>query len=112
MASGTGDGPPAVVAGTVCVAPNVRAISSGAGRTSTAITISAAAIAAPCTTFSPTPPAPITATVDPGVTCAAFITAPMPVTTAQPTVASASKGTSRGTGTAPSAGTTTKSEKH
>ena len=42
------------------------------------------AIAAPCTTFRPTPPAPITATRAPRGTCPALITAPTPVTTAQP----------------------------
>ena len=69
------------------------------------------AIAAPCTTLRPTPPAPITATREPFGTRAALVTAPTPVITAQPIVASASNGMSRATGMAPPSGTTTKSEK-
>ena len=93
------------------MAPNCRAISSGFGRTSIAMIRSQPAIAAPCTTLSPTPPAPITATFDPFGTRPALVTAPTPVITAQPIVASASNGMSRATGIAPASGTITKSEK-
>ncbi len=91
----------------VSVAPNARASASGAGRRSIATIRSHPAIAAPCTTFRPTPPVPMTTTRAPGGTRAALATAPTPVTTAQPRVASASNGTSRGTGIAPSSATTT-----
>ena len=48
-------------------------------------TISAApAIRAPWITLVPTPPAPITATEEPGFTSAVLITAPTPVVTPQP----------------------------
>src|SRR6185436_1173277 len=63
-------------------------------------------------TFNPTPPAPMTATRAPAGTWPALVTAPMPVRTAQPKVASASNGTSFGAPTTASAGTTTELEKH
>src|SRR5262249_19215300 len=69
-------------------------------------------ITAPCTTFSPTPPAPPTPTGAPAGTFPAFVPSPTPVITAQPSVASASNGSSRGTGIAPPSGTTTDVEKH
>src|SRR5438045_460542 len=62
-------------------------------------------------TLSPTPPAPSTTKCAPGGTFAAFSTAPTPVTTAQPSVASTSNGRSPGTRTAPPSATTTKSAK-
>src|SRR6187200_773342 len=62
-------------------------------------------------TFNPTPPAPMTATRAPAGTCPALVTAPTPVSTAQPSVASASKGTSFGAAITASAGTTTALEK-
>ena len=43
-------------------------------------------------TDRPTPPRPTTATVLPGRTCAVLITAPTPVTTAQPNRAAMSSG--------------------
>ena len=54
----------------------------------------APAIAAPFTADSPMPPQPITATVAPGSTFAAWNTAPTPVITPQPTSAQRSSGTS------------------
>src|SRR5256885_10098034 len=62
----------------VSVAPNVFAIASGAGRRSIAMIRALPAIAAPWTTFSPTPPAPMTATPQPAETLAALLTAPDP----------------------------------
>ena len=53
------------VASTTSVAPRALACSSFSGATSTATIRSAPASKAPCTTASPTPPQPITATVDP-----------------------------------------------
>ena len=55
---------------------------------------SAPAKAAPLTADSPTPPQPITATVEPGSTLAALNTAPTPVITPQPTSAARSSGMS------------------
>ena len=49
-------------------------------------------------TFSPTPPAPMTATVSPICTLARLNTAPAPVTTPQPIRAAAARGISAGTG--------------
>jgi hypothetical protein len=66
---------------------------------------------APCTTLSPTPPVPMTTADAPASGRAALRTAPTPVTTAHPSVASASKGTSGGTGMTPSSATTAKSAK-
>ena len=58
------------------------------------MTRSAPASAAPLTADSPTPPQPITATVEPGSTLAALNTAPTPVITPQPTSAARSSGIS------------------
>ena len=96
-------------ASTTWVAPNVRANSSFCGLTSTATIVRAPASTAPCTTFSPTPPTPNTATVLPGGTRAVFVTAPMPVSTAQPTSAALSSGASAGSFTTERAGATTSS---
>ena len=65
----------------------------------------APAISAPCMTFSPTPPAPNTATVVPGWTCAVLMAAPTPVVTPQPTSAAWPNGTSLSMGTAAISGT-------
>ena len=56
----------------------------------------APAMAAPCTTFSPTPPVPNTATLLPGRTRAALKTAPTPEMTAHPSSAARSSGRSSG----------------
>jgi hypothetical protein len=72
---------------------------------------SASASRAPCTTESPTPPQPMTATVAPAGTWAVLRTAPTPVAMAHPMRQSASSGASRRTFTAPEAGTTTRSAK-
>ena len=71
----------------VSVAPNSFASSSFDGCVSMAMIRSAPASAAPFTADSPTPPQPITATVEPGSTFAALNTAPTPVITPQPTSA-------------------------
>jgi hypothetical protein len=49
---------------------------------------------APCTTDSPTPPRPKTATVEPGSTFATFSTDPMPVVMPQPSRHTLSSGAS------------------
>ena len=49
---------------------------------------------APCTMLSPTPPQPITNTLDPGRTFAWRTTAPTPVATLQPTSAACAHGIS------------------
>src|SRR5215470_7310142 len=66
----------------------------------------APAILAPCTTERPTAPQPITATREPSRTFAVSSTDPTPVATAQPIRQACSTGSSRGTGTAPTSGTT------
>ncbi len=66
-------------------------------------------MAAPWMALSPTPPAPKTTTLLPGVTCAVLKTAPTPVITAQPSSAHLSRGASAGSLTAALAGTTTSS---
>ncbi len=53
----------------------------------------------------------MTATFEPAAGRAAFRTAPTPVTTAHPSVASASNGTSSATAMTPSSATTAKSAK-
>src|SRR5206468_1322815 len=83
---------------------NPKANSSLAGCASTATIRSAPAMAAPCTTLSPTPPAPNTATLLPGATCAVLKTAPTPVVTAHPRSAHLSRGASGGNFTAAAAG--------
>ena len=55
-------------ASTTFVAPNSRARASLVSTVSMAMIRRAPAIAAPWTQFRPTPPQPITATVDPGST--------------------------------------------
>ena len=55
---------------------------------------------------SPTPPSPMTATVDPARTSAVLTTAPTPVETPQPISAATSGGTPSGMGTTALAGTT------
>ena len=74
------------------VAPKVFAISSLPSLASMARIFVAPAMAAPCTTFSPTPPQPNTTTTEPGLTRAVLNTAPTPVVTAQPTRAARSSG--------------------
>jgi hypothetical protein len=78
----------------VSVAPNSFASWSFDGWVSMAMIRSAPASAAPFTVDSPTPPQPITATVEPGSTFAALNTAPTPVSTPQPTSAARSSGMS------------------
>ena len=72
----------------------------------------APAIRAPAITWRPTPPQPITHTESPGAIRAAFRTAPIPVTTPQPSSAACQSGSSAGTFTAPAAATTVCSAKH
>ena len=74
--------------------------------TSTAMIRRAPASAAPMTHESPTPPSPMTATVDPAGTSAVLTTAPTPVETPQPMSAATSGGTPSGIGTTALAGTT------
>jgi hypothetical protein len=52
---------------------------------STATIVAAPQIRAPWMAEMPTPPQPITTTVEPGFTCAVLIAAPTPVITPQPT---------------------------
>ena len=56
--------------------------------------VAAPAIRAPWMTDRPTPPAPITATLEPGFTLAVLIAAPIPVIVPQPTKQARSSGTS------------------
>ena len=79
---------------TVSVAPNERARSSLASTMSTAMMRAAPAMRAPWTAERPTPPHPMTATLDPAGTAAEFSTAPSPVVTPQPTRAARSRGMS------------------
>lgn len=74
------------------VVPDCRAESALPASTSMATIRLAPATALPWMTFSPTPPAPITATEAPGRTPAVLKTDPRPVTTAHPTVAALSRG--------------------
>ena len=67
----------------------------------------APAIRAPWTTNCPTPPAPMTRTLEPGCTRFPLSAAPTPVSAAQPSSAACSSGTSAGMGSAVSAGTST-----
>ena len=98
-------------ASTTCVAPWATASSSFSATRSTATIGFAPASRAAATTWSPTPPQPMTATESPGWTPAALRTAPIPVTTAQPRSAACQSGSSRGSGTAPPAATTVRSAK-
>ncbi|OLE22899.1 MAG: hypothetical protein AUG49_17610 [Catenulispora sp. 13_1_20CM_3_70_7] len=96
---------------TARVAPN-RSAASCLLRTGSMATISAApAMRAPWITAMPTPPAPITATEEPGCTRAVLNTAPTPVVTPQPSSAPTSNGTSSGIFTAHCQGTTISSAK-
>ena len=81
-------------ASTICVAPSSRAFASLLSTISTAMIIPAPPMRAPWIAASPTPPAPNTATEDPGSIFAVFSTAPTPVITPQPTSAARSSGTS------------------
>ena len=74
------------------VAPSLWPAASLAGMVSIAMIRSAPAIAAPLTADRPMPPQPITATVLPGSTLAAWNTAPYPVITPQPTSVARSSG--------------------
>src|SRR5262249_35090932 len=88
------------------VAPHPRAVASLSDETSTAMTVPASANRAPCSAESPTPPRPITTTDSSGRTRAALVTAPTPVSTAQPSRAAGSSGTSSPIGITAGAGTT------
>ena len=66
------------------VMPNFSASACRSGFRSTPTMRSAPTSRQPWMTFSPMPPSPNTATVDPGSTRAVLITAPMPVVTPQP----------------------------
>ena len=88
------------------VAPSVPARSILARLTSTPTIRRAPASTAPITHDSPTPPRPITATVDPAGTSAVLMTAPTPVDTPHPISAATSGGTPSGIGTTALAGTT------
>ena len=85
-------------ASTKSVAPNSRASASLAATRSMAMMAEAPTSRAAWMTLSPTPPAPITATVSPICTLARLNTAPVPVTTPQPISAAAARGISAGTG--------------
>ena len=82
---------------TTSVAPMDRAASSLAAMWSTATMVEAPARRAPWITDRPTPPQPITATVEPGSTPAVCQTAPIPVDSAHPTRAASSSGAARST---------------
>ena len=121
IASNTKSGPPSPAASrirssvasgsagsarTSCVAPSSVASVSLAGFVSTATIRPADASTAPMTHDSPTPPSPITTTVDPAGTSAVFSTAPTPVDSPQPISAATSGDTPSGIGIAAVAGTT------
>ncbi len=78
----------------VCVAPKCLAMSCLVSFGSTARMVAAPAIRAPWMTDRPTPPAPITATLEPGLTLAVLIAAPTPGGMPQPSSAAYSNGTS------------------
>ena len=65
----------------------------------------------PWMTLMPTPPHPMTAQVEPGVTLAVLMAAPTPVVTPQPMSEAISNGTSSSILMAPSCGTTNDSAK-
>ena len=69
----------------------------------------APAMRQPWITLMPTPPQPITAQVEPGVTLAVLMAAPTPVVTPQPISEAISNGTSSSILMAPSCGTTSDS---
>ena len=87
------------------------ASASFSGTRSTATTDAAPASTAPCTTDSPTPPQPTTATLAPGGTRAVLMTAPTPVVTAQPTRAATSSGNEGSIGTTDRSNTSVRSAK-
>src|SRR6266566_2398889 len=78
----------------VSVAPSWRARPSLSSERSIAITRRAPTAIAPSSELKPTPPSPITATLEPAETFAVLITAPTPVSTAQPNKAASSNGSS------------------
>ena len=78
---------------------------------STATMVDAPARRAPWITDSPTPPQPMTATVEPGSTRAVCQTAPIPVDRAQPTRAARSRGAAASMGTTWRSGTRVSSAK-
>ncbi len=78
---------------------------------STATMVEAPARRAPWITDRPTPPQPMTATVEPGSTPAVCQTAPIPVDKAHPTRAASSRGAARSTGTTWRSGTSVSSAK-
>ena len=88
------------------VAPTARLASRRDVAGSMAMMMEAPAIRAPCTTDWPTPPQPMTATDEPGVTCAVFRAAPRPVVTPQPSRASCSSGSEVVTETTDASSTT------
>ena len=94
-----------------CVAPSSSAFSRLNSTGSTTTSGRAPAYAAPWTALMPTPPAPYTTTAWPGRTAAAFIAAPHPVRTPQPTRAPSSNGMSSGSFTQDHSLTTARSEK-
>ncbi len=98
-----------VLAFTACVAPSDRANSSLSSAMSTATIVPAWARSAPTIALTPTPPQPITTTLAPGSTRAAFSTAPSPVDTPHASVAIFSRETSLRTLTAAPSGTTARS---
>ncbi len=67
----------------VSVAPNSRAAASLAGSMSTAMIGEQPASRAPWMEFKPTPPQPMTTTLEPALTFAVLTTAPIPVSTPQ-----------------------------
>ena len=81
-----------VFAFTVCVAPSSRAFANFDSTVSTAMIMRAPAMRAPWIAASPTPPAPKTATVEPGSMRAVLSTAPTPVVTPQPMSAACANG--------------------
>ena len=91
------------------VAPTFSASACLDSSGSTARIVVAPDTRAPWITDRPTPPHPITATVDPGLTFAVLITAPTPVVMPQPISAATSNGTSGSTLIAPCQGMTTSS---
>ena len=88
------------------MAPTRRLASRRAAAGSTATIVAAPAMRAPWTTDCPTPPQPMTATLDPGCTPAVFSAAPRPVVTPQPSSASWSSARSVCTGTIDASSTT------
>ena len=94
----------------VSVAPSPSALSRLNCTGSTTTTFFAPAYRAPCTALLPTPPAPKTTTVSPGLTPAAYTAEPHPVGTPQPTRHAISNGMSSSSGTTAHSETTAYSE--